>query len=98
MRQISFDPFDNLEQAKSSLETAASKSTLFPKLASMTEHQLATWYARKARDEEYKRLKKLHPDMQPRRWVLKNQLEKYQSFGVDGRGWRDVYYISVTGI
>lgn len=97
-RQLSFDPFDYLEQAKTSLADAASRSTLFPRLAEMTEHQLATWYARKARDAEYQRLKKLHPDLEPTRWVLKNQLEQYQSFGVDGRGWRDVYYITVKGI
>ena|SRR5271165_3245580 len=98
MRQMSFDPFDHLERARASLADASSKSTLYPKLAEMTEHQLATWYARKERDAEYQRLKKLHPDLEPRRWMLKNQLEKYQSFGVDGRGWRDVYYITVTGI
>lgn len=93
MTQTSFDPFDYLEQAKISLFTPASRDFLFAKLQTMSELELAHWYAKQARDAFYRDLKRSQPDLQPTRFVLKGQLEKYLSFGVEGRGYRDVYYV-----
>ncbi len=49
--------------------------------------------AKAARDEEYRRLKKI-PGANPRRWVLKNQLKQYESFGVPDGRICDCYFIN----
>ena len=52
--------------------------------------------ARAARDAFYKDHIAKYGKGSARRWVLKNQLRKYESFGVpDGRV-RDVFYVNIN--
>jgi len=49
--------------------------------------------AKAARDAKYRQLKCDSQVYNVRRFTLKHQLEKYQSFGVLGRGYRDVFFV-----
>jgi hypothetical protein len=49
--------------------------------------------AKKARDEYYRDCKK--DGKEAKRWVLRGQLQKYSSYGVEDGRVRDVYYVSV---
>ncbi len=58
------------------------------------DRKLAAQLAKAERDCKYYLLRKSGTNAS--RFVLKNQLEQYRSFGVDGRGYRDVYYVQVS--
>lgn len=49
--------------------------------------------AKRERDAKWQELKNQGKDVQ--RWVLRNQLQKYASFGVEDGRVRDVYFINV---
>lgn len=76
--QLSYDPFDYLNQTLSLKEASA--------------------VAKANRDCKYRQLMKDPKVKHVHRFTLKNQLEKYQSFGVEGRGYRDVYFVQYTPI
>lgn len=92
MTQYSYDPFDFLSQAEADFKVGNRVSGL---KGDFTALNLAHYYAIGARDEHYHRARKQGDDAH--RHTLKNQLEKYQSMGVDGRGYRDVYFLDVYG-
>lgn len=88
--QTSFDPLDYLIEAWVQYQEGLTNDQISIQYA----HRLA----KQARDKEYFRLKKVLPDLKPSRFVLKNQLEKYRGFDVEGRGSRHIYYITKNGI
>ena len=52
--------------------------------------------AKKARDSEYKHLTIM--GCMCKRWVLKNQLRQYESFGVPDGRIRDVYMLNIIHV
>lgn len=83
MRHEKFDPFDYLEESATYRWLPSTEAT----------RAIARERAKSARDERWRQLKAAGKDVS--RSVLKSQLEKYQAFGVDGRGYRDVFYINI---
>ncbi len=92
MTQRSFDPFDFLDRANNVCdERGLTGGERYKELRALSHR-----YARAERDHYYRVLKKDPRNKNVYRSVLKNQLEKYQALGVEGRGYRDVYYIHYT--
>jgi hypothetical protein len=91
MIQRSFDPFNFLNRAANDCDGG-----LIGQNRGAEVERLARGYARAERDYFYRELKKDPTNKNVRRYVLKNQLEKYQALGVEGRGYRDVYYVQYT--
>ncbi len=94
MIQVPYDPLDFLSQATADFDVG-NRPNGFPEFGNraLTIHNLAKFYAKAARDEHYRAVRK--NGRMARRWVLKDQLEKYQSLNVEGRGSRDIYYVDV---
>ncbi len=91
MTRYSYDPFDFLPQAEVDF-----KANRIPSAFTGVDsaYDLAHGYAKDARDEHYRRARQ--QGCTAKRSVLKGQLEKYQSWGVPGRGFRDVYCLVIT--